>query len=447
MARMADDSDGAAPPAGLPSLAYRSWFLFIMVLLSASVVGERYMMAVMVGPIKAELHLSDTQVGLAKDLAIAIVYIIAVIPLARVADRWSKRKMVAIAATVWSFAVLLCGLAKSFPMLLIGRAAIGLGEGGFSPPSQSWIADKFPMKQRATALAIFLLGASLGTFIGPALGGWLTEAYGWRHALLVASIPGFILAPIVWFTLRDVPPGLADGRTAEETASRPFVETIMEILRIRTVPLLIGAASLNALLTLGLVSWAPAFMERTHGMAAGDAGLQMGGALFAGSVIGHTVGGPLADYLGRRDLRWYIWIMVFSGLAATLVGYLLLTGPGELVFPLFGLNMLIGGLAAAPLMAVIAGLAPAHSRSVAVAILMVTINVVGLGGGPLFVGWLSDMLQPAYGKESLGMAMRWSLVVGGPSLVLSWLASRACREDFARAGGWDHSARPATATH
>ena len=447
MARKAGESDGDAPPAGLPSLAYRSWFLFIMVLLSASVVGERYMMAVMVGPIKAELHLSDTQVGLAKDLAIAIVYIIAVIPLARVADRWSKRKMVAIAATVWSFAVLLCGLAKSFPMLLIGRAAIGLGEGGFSPPSQSWIADKFPMKQRATALAIFLLGASLGTFIGPALGGWLTEAYGWRHALLVASIPGFILAPIVWFTLRDVPPGLADGRTAEETASRPFVETIMEILRIRTVPLLIGAASLNALLTLGLVSWAPAFMERTHGMAAGDAGLQMGGALFAGSVIGHTVGGPLADYLGRRDLRWYIWIMVFSGLAATLVGYLLLTGPGELVFPLFGLNMLIGGLAAAPLMAVIAGLAPAHSRSVAVAILMVTINVVGLGGGPLFVGWLSDMLQPAYGKESLGMAMRWSLVVGGPSLVLSWLASRACREDFARAGGWDHSARPATATH
>ena len=210
---------------------------------------------------------------------------------------------------------------------------------------------------------------------------------------------------------------------------------------------MIGAAGLNTLLTLGLVSWAPAFMERTHGMAARDAGLQMGGALFAGSVIGHTVGGPLADFLGRRDLRWYIWIMVFSGLAATAVGYILLTGPGELVFPLFGLNMLIGGLSAAPLMAVIAGLAPAHSRSVAVALLMVTINVVGLGGGPLFVGWLSDMLQPAYGKESLGMAMRWSLVVGGPSLVLSWLASRACREDFARAGGWDHSARPTTATH
>ena len=214
MASIAGEPIAGVPPVALPSLAYRSWFLFVMVLVSASVVGERYMMAVMVGPIKAELHLSDTQIGLAKDLAIAIVYIIAVIPLARVADRWSKRKMVAIAATVWSAAVLLCGLAKSFPMLLLGRAAIGLGEGGFTPPSQSWIADKFPMKQRATALAIFLLGASLGTFTGPALGGWLTEAYGWRHAMMIASIPGFLLAPVVWFTLRDVPPGLAGNPAA-----------------------------------------------------------------------------------------------------------------------------------------------------------------------------------------------------------------------------------------
>ncbi len=447
MASVATDAEGPPPPVQLPSMAYRAWFLFVMTLVSASVVGERYMMAVMVGPIKAELHLSDTQIGLAKDLAIAIVYIIAVIPLARLADRWSKRKIVAIAATVWSIAVVLCGLAKSFWMLLAGRAMIGLGEGGFTPPSQSWIADKFPMKQRATALAIFLLGASLGNFTGPAIGGWLTEEYGWRQAMMLASIPGFILVPIVWFTLRDVPPGLADGHTAEETASRPFGETVKEILRIRTVPLLIGAAAFNTLLTLGLVSWAPAFMERSHGMAARDAGIQMGSALFLGSVIGHSVGGPLADFLGRRDLRWYIWIMVFSGLAATTIGYILLTGPGEWVFPLFGLNMLIGGMSAAPLLAVIAGLAPAHSRSVAVAMLMVTINVVGLGAGPLFVGWLSDMLNPAYGKESLGMAMRWSLVVGGPSFVLAWLASRACREDFAKAGGWDHGKRPAAAMH
>jgi predicted MFS family arabinose efflux permease len=433
------DANQPPEPAQLPSLAYRSWFLLLLVLVSASAVGERYMMAVMVGPIKEELKLSDTQIGLAKDMALALAYIIAVLPLARVADRWSKRKLVAISAAVWSVAVVICGTAKGFGMLLLGRSAIGMGEGGFTPPSQAWIADLFPLKQRASALAIFLFGASLGQFLGPALGGALAQAYGWRHAMMIASIPGFILTPIVWFTLRDTPAGLADRKTPDEAveAQQGFGETLSMLMKIRTIPLLIGAAALNTMMTLGLVSWAPAFMERTHGMAAGSAGLKMGGALFFGSMLGHFAGGPLSDFLGRRDLRWYIWIMVISGVCVTLVGYRLLTGPGDQVFPLFGLNMFLGGISAAPLMAVIAGLAPAHARSVAVALLMIAINVVGLGAGPLLVGWMSDLLNPTYGQESLGIAMRWSLLVGGPSLILAWLASRTCREDFKRAGGWE----------
>lgn len=424
------------PGEKLPGMAYRAYFLFIMVLVSASVIGERYMMVVMVEPIRRELHLSDTAIGLAKDLAIAIVYILAVIPLARIADRWSKRKMVALSASIWSVAVLLCGGAKGFWMLLIGRAGIGLGEGGFTPPSQAWIADLFPVKQRATALSVFLLGASLGNLLGPALGGWAAQAYGWRHAMMMASIPGFILAPIVLFTLRDARPGLADGAPMVKEAPMPFLQTARELLAIRTLPPLILASSLNALLTMGIVSWAPAFMERTHGMPASQAGLQMGGALFVGSVIGHSLGGPLADFLGRRDLRWYVWILMLSGAIATGIGWLLLTGPKQWVFPLFGLNLLVGGLSAAPMMAVVAGLVPARSRATAIAVLMVTIQVIGLGGGPVFVGWLSDMLRPFYGEQSLGIAMRWVLLAGVPSTVLAWIASRSCRADFAAAGGW-----------
>ncbi len=423
----------------LPSIAYRAYFLLVMVLLSASVVGERYMLVVMVEPIRREFGLSDTAIGMIKDLAIAAVYIVAVIPLARIADRQSKRKVVAVAALVWSAAVVMCGAAKSFWMLLLGRAGIGLGEGGFSPPSQAWIADLFPVKQRATALSIFLLGASLGTFLGPALGGWMTHEYGWRRALMLASIPGFILTPIVWLTLRDTRAGLADGVPETRDARDSFATIVRALWAIRTLPLLIGAAGLNALLTLGLVSWAPAFMARTHGMPADQVGLQLGGSLFFGSVVGHTVGGPLADLLGRRDLRWYIWILMISGALAACVGLVILTGPADRVFPLFGLNMLIGGLSAAPLMAVVAGIVPAKSRATAVAMLMVTIQVVGLGGGPLFVGWLSDMLRPAYGEESLGMAMRWVLLAGVPSTIMAWLASRTCREDLTAAGGWDRA--------
>jgi MFS family permease len=184
-------------------------------------------------------------------------------------------------------------------------------------------------------------------------------------------------------------------------------------------------------------------MERTHGMPASQAGLQMGGALFFGSAIGHTLGGPLADYLGRRDMRWYVWILMLSGACATAIGWMILTGPGERVFPLYGLNMLLGGLSAAPLMAVVAGLVPSRSRATAIAVLMVSIQVVGLGGGPVLVGALSDALRPVYGEDSLGMAMRWALLVGIPSTILAWFASRSCRKDFAAAGGWDRSVMPA----
>jgi predicted MFS family arabinose efflux permease len=413
----------------LPGLWYRSYFLLMMVLVSASVVAEHYMMAVLVEPIRHDLHLSDTSIGIAKDLAIAMVYVLAVIPLARVADRWSKRKVVAIAAVVWSGAVILCGSAKNFAMLVIGRAGIGLGEGGFTPPSQAWIADLFPIKRRATALSIFLLGASLGSFMGPALGGWAAHVYGWRNALLFASIPGFILAPIVWFTLRDTRAGLADNAPAIREAPIPFLETARELLAIKSLLPLILAAGLNALLTVGLINWAPAFMERTHGMPTSQAGLQLGLAALVGSTLGHTAGGPLADFLGRRDMRWYIWLLMLSGALAATLGWVILTGPGELVFPLFAVTMMLGGLSAAPLMAVVTGLAPVRSRATAVAVLMVTIQVVGLGGGPVLVGWLSDTLHPIYGEASLGIAMRWALLAGIPSTILAYLASRTYRAD------------------
>ena len=420
-------------PHDLPSLAYRSWFLFLMVLVSASVIAERYMMGVLVEPIRHDLHLSDTQIGIANDLAIAIVYIIAVVPLARVADRWSKRNVVAAAAVVWSAAVLICGSARNFAMLLVGRSGIGLGEGGFTPSSQAWIADLFPPRQRATALAIFLLGASFGSFAGPTFGGWAAHAYGWRTAMMLASIPGFILAPIVWFTLRDSRPGLSDGYVQDTASYAGILETARSILKLRTLPLLMLAAGMNALTTTGLISWAPAFMQRTHGMSMQQVGLQMGGTLLAGSVLGHTIGGPLVDMLGRRNLRWYIWLPMIAGAASSIVGWFTLTGPAATVFPLFGLQVALGGVSAAPMLAVVAGLAPLRARATAVALLMVVIQVIGLGGGPNLIGMLSDLLHPTYGEASLGIAMRWSLIVGIPSTILLAFASRHYVADHATA--------------
>lgn len=434
MLSMPEAGTSAAPPREqLPGMGYRAYFLFMMVLVSACVTAERYVLFVLVEPIRHDLHLTDFQIGLVKDFILAVVYVLAVIPIAHWSDRWSRKRIVAIAAMTWTVSVAICSFAKGFWMMLIGRAGIGLGDGAFTPPSQAWIADLFPPKQRATALSIFLLGASLGTFLGPALGGLGAHVYGWRHTLLLAAIPGLILAPIVWLTLRDVRPGLADGNVADHTQRKRFVDVAKELLAIRTFPLLVLAASLNTLMTMGMISWAPAFIERTHGMPAREAGMQMGGALFIGSLVGHTIGGPLADFLGRRNLRWYLWIPMISGAIAMFTGWMILTGPAGQVFPLFGLQLLIGGLGAAPMMAVVTGLAPVASRATAVAMLMVTINVIGLGGGPVVVGWLSDLLHPHYGEASLGIAMRWSLLAGIPSTILAYLASRAYAGDAEKA--------------
>lgn len=427
------ESPAPAAPEALPSMAYRAWFLLVMVLVSASVLAERYMMSVMVEPVRRDLGLSDFEIGLVKDLAITAVYVLAVIPVARLADRHSKRKIVAAAAVIWGGAVMICGLAKNFWILLIGRAGIGLGEGSFTPPSQAWIADLFPPRQRATAMAIFLLGASLGMLLGPALGGWAAAEVGWRNAMLLAGIPSLILAPLVWFTLRDPRPGLADGFVGDKPQAAPLSTTLRELAAIRTLPMLIAAAALNTVMTAGLVGWIPAFMERTHGIPASVSGLQMGGALFLGSTIGHTVGGPLSDLLGRRDKRWYIWIMMLSGACATVLGYVILSGSSDAVFPLLGLQLLIGGMSAAPMMWTVTTLAPIHSRATAVGVLMVTVYLIGMGLGPVLIGALSDLLEPVYGAESLGVAMKWSLLVGIPSTLLAWIGARACKGDFAAA--------------
>src|SRR5207302_1294782 len=138
--------------------------------------------------------------------------------------------------------------------LLLGRAGIGVGEAGFTAPSQAMIVDVFPASQRGTAISIFLLGATVGNLVGPAFGGWAAQAHGWRWAYMMAGLPGIVLVPLAWLTLRDVRRGLSDGIASEHVQSVPFGEAARELLAIRTLPLMMVAMSLNALIIMGLIS-------------------------------------------------------------------------------------------------------------------------------------------------------------------------------------------------
>ncbi len=427
------EQEGASPATDrAPGTGFKAWFLLLLVLLSVSTVMSRHIINVLVQPIKADLQFTDTQISVIKDIALTIPYVLFAFPIARIADNWSRPKLIAISAAIWSGAAALCGSAGGFLAFLLGRGGIGLGEAVFTMPQQAMLADVFPARQRGTAMSIFLLGATIGTALNPVFGGWASHAHGWRWTYIAVAIPGLVLAPIVWFLLKDVPRGISDGIKVDDgKAKAPFAETAKMLLSIPSLPKLILAAGFNAFLSMGIVSWLFAFMERSHGMTMDKAGPLLGGALFFGPLIGHSVGGPLIDWLSRRDERWYLWLPALCGAGSAIIGYLMLTGPTNMVYPMLLLLFVVSGTSAAPMMASVAALSPPHARATATALLMITINLVGFAAGPFLVARLSDMLHASYGDASLQVGMLWSLLAAVPSTLLCLWGARSFRADRA----------------
>jgi len=181
---------------------------------------DRQILSILIEPIKLELGLNDTQMGLLTGFAFALFYATLGIPIARYADRANRRNLIAAALGVWSIMTAVSGLAGNFWHLLIARIGVGVGEAGCSPPAHSIIADYFPAEKRATALGIYSLGIPVGIMFGLFAGGWINEYFGWRIAFFVVGIPGLVLAVIVRFTMREPERGMAEGRVAAAAQQR-----------------------------------------------------------------------------------------------------------------------------------------------------------------------------------------------------------------------------------
>lgn len=413
----------------LPSLPYRGYILFMTMLVGALSVFDKRILSMLITPIRHEFDLNDRQLGLLMGMAFAVVYVFACIPAARLADRWSRRNVVALAVAAWSIMTAVCGLAQSFWQLFLARIGVGLGEAGGSAPIQALISDNFPQRQRGTALSIYLIGSSIGIGAGTAFGGWALEAFDWRWAFFLAGLPGLIVAPLFFLTIPNSRAGLADGVT-RSFDQRPFLETLKVLLSIRTIPLMLSAATLNSLLAMGLNDWVPQLLERSHQLAPLEFGAKLGIAMSLGSIIGHIVGGPLADFQSRRDYRWHLWQPAITCILGACLAAVAYTGPAAWVYPLIGLQLMLSGLFAAPMILILTTLAPVWARATSAALAMFTINLVGLGMGPWLIGTLSDILRPAFGEESLRMAMLCALVLAIPVAILFLLASRHYRADL-----------------
>ena len=392
---------------------------------------DRQLLSILQESIKADLLLSDQQLGLLTGFAFALFYTLAGIPIARYADRNNRRNVVAIAIALWSFMTAISGLVQNYLQLLLARIGVGVGEAGGSPPAHSMISDIFPPERRASALAFYSMGINFGILFGFLAGGWLNEFFDWRVAFFVVGAPGIVVALFVRYTLREPIRGLMEDRQDVATDT-PFPE-VLKLLwsRLSFRHLAIGGA-LNAFAGYSSSNWTASFMIRSHDMSTGELGTWLALIMGVGGAIGVFWGSYIAERLAKFDVRWYMWMPTITGMIC--VPFMIATYVVEGAYTALIVSIVPGILFNVYLgnsLAMTHALVGLRMRAVASAILFFLINLIGMGLGPWGVGLLSDMLSAELGNESLRYAMLYLLLASMGWFAVHFLsASRTLQKDL-----------------
>jgi len=490
---------------------YRYYVLAVLVLIYALNFLDRQIIGILAAPLKAHFELTDSQFGLLGGIAFASVYSTLAIPLAWLADRFSRVWIMTGALAVWSGFTALCGLAGSFTQLFLCRMGVGVGEAGGVAPAYSLISDYFPPSQRARALAVFAFGIPIGTAAGTLVGGLLAARWGWQTAFVVVGLLGLLLAPLLRLTVRDPQRGGTDAAAvgavvAPEAAPIPAPDApssrtgsiaSMILLSIGAAALAVGAvqylvmgqgstgltwafggllalvigvslriarstasvvirkpsfwllalgAASSSICGYGVAGWLPLFFMRSFDLTLSQTAWYYSGIAMVGGTLGIWLGGFFADKLSKRGKGAYPLVPAIAFLISAplfiaamnspwLIG-LVLPGGGTnaqqliLAFLIFliptGLNLAWLG----PITAAVQHLVPAAMRSTASALFLLINNLLGLAVGFYYFGWMSDLLAPRFGDESL----RWAIYTGmGFYLLASALlfgASRTLKRDW-----------------
>jgi predicted MFS family arabinose efflux permease len=387
---------------------------------------DRQILGILAAPIKAELHLTDTQFGAIGGVAFALLYSTLAIPLALLADRTRRSAVIAGALAVWSGFTALCGFAGGYWHLFLCRLGVGVGEAGGVAPSYALIADYFPPERRARALALYSLGIPIGAATGTLLGAYIAYWVSWRAAFMTMGLAGLLLAPVMLVSVRDLP---KPERAA--AAQAPIGEVFALLARKPSFWLLAVASSLSSLCGYGLLLWTPSVLMRSFGLDLVGTGWFMGSLLLIGGSAGVFAGGWLADRLGTGDLRWYARLPAFAWLVTTPCFLLAFMSPSlAIAWPLLllpnGLNILWLG----PVTTAVQHLAPQRMRSTASASFLMINNLIGLGVGPILIARVSDHLKASYGVESLRYAAMGATLFYLLAAALMLLASRTLRKDW-----------------
>lgn len=374
--------DGPAPMA---------WTVLILLLLSYTVsFVDRTALGILQEHIKYDLHLTDWHLGLMSGPAFALLYAVAGIPLARLAEHRDRRIILSACLTVWSTMTMLCGAATSFFQMFLARMGVGIGEAGGNPVAHSLIADLFPATNRGRAIAIYSLGAPAGAFLGAALVGWLAQNWGWRHTFFLLGPPGFILAVLVWFLI----PNVARGRfeTSQQTQTPPSFATVLRQLFAQPAYRHAAAgASLVVLVGYGAASFLPPYLIRHHALPMAEVGILAGLVNGVAAAFGTMAGGYAGDRLVARNPRLAGVVPACSVLIAAplmVLGFVSRDLTISILCVFLGTMFIYGYIA--PTFALVHTLSSARSRATATALFYLVINLVGTGLGPPLIGAISD---------------------------------------------------------
>jgi MFS family permease len=426
-------SGASASDKLLDNPTYKGYVVVVLVLGYIFNVIDRGVLGVLVEPIKAELQISDTAMGLLTGLSFALFYSIMGVPIARLADRWSRVNVLALAIMLWSVATALCGVAWNYLTLFAARSATGVGEAGGSPPSHALISDYFPMSQRATALAVYAMSVPIGTSIGNFVSGWGNVYFGWRETFMLVGLPGLLVALLVWLTVKEPPRGYSDGPSARPRQTPPFLDVFRFLLTRRSFMHMSLAAALHSVVWYAGSNWNAAFFIRSHDMNTGIAGNYL--AVFALiGAIGSFTGGFLADRVSARndDKRWYMWVPGIACLIMVPFQFFSYLSPNlAIVVPAFSIMVVLASMFFGPSFAVAQSIATVRMRAVSTSVLLFIQTIIGLSAGPFLVGVFSDLLGPRFDTDSL----RFALAIVGLANVWAalhyFLGARTYREDLA----------------
>ena len=425
---------GASNAAG--STAYANYVLAILFIAYVFNFVDRQIISILLEPIKADLGASDSVMGLLSGTAFALFYATLGIPIARWADLWVRRSIIAIGLALWSAMTAASGLVQNVGQMALARVGVGVGEAALSPPAHSLIADYFPVQKRATALGVYAMGIHIGILFGVIAGGWLEEFWGWRQAFVVVGLPGVVLALIVWLTVREPERGAQEARPLAAGDAPPVLEVVRFLAGKRSFRHLSLGIGLTAFAGYAFATWAPTFLRRVHEMSGGELGTKFGLVLGIGGAIGSVLAGVIADRLGRGDPRWWMWVPAFA--CAGPLPFLLFFffhGDADWALAIAFPGVMIAAMYQGPVFSTVQTMAPVRMRAVASGVLLFITNIIGLALGPPTVGWLNDTVFAHHGSGAIRYSMLTvALVMGLWSTVHFCLAARALPEDLADGG-------------